>query len=92
MACFRVKIKEGAYWFPKKSADNPRIRPISSQDTLQRVKKELQKTVREFDPDRKMWKRRIDEVRAGDDMIANGMETMERIDYIDIFSITFATL
>ncbi|MCJ7702218.1 MAG: hypothetical protein MUO62_11605 [Anaerolineales bacterium] len=70
VACVRVKIKEGAYWFPTKSADNPRIRPISSQDTLQRAQKELQKTVREFDPDRKMWKRRIDEVRAGDDMIA----------------------
>lgn len=70
VACVRVKIKEGAYWFPKKSADNPRIKPISSQDSLQRAQKELQKTVGEFDPDRKMWKRRIDEVRAGDDMIA----------------------
>jgi RNA polymerase-interacting CarD/CdnL/TRCF family regulator len=68
--CFRVKTKNGDYWFPRNGADNPRIRPISSQDMLQRGQKELQKKVREFDPDRKMWKSRIDEVRASDDLIA----------------------
>ena len=70
VACFRVKTKNGAYWFPRNSADNPRIRPVASKDLLQRAQIELQKTVRDFDPDRKMWKSRIDEVRASDDLIA----------------------
>jgi RNA polymerase-interacting CarD/CdnL/TRCF family regulator len=70
VACFRVKTKAGAYWFPRDGADNPRIRPVASQDMLQRVQEELQKNVRDLDPDRMMWKSRIDEVRASDDLIA----------------------
>jgi RNA polymerase-interacting CarD/CdnL/TRCF family regulator len=68
--CFRVKTKDSSFWFPKNRPNNPRIRPVATPDIVQRVKKELQKPVREFDSDRKMWKRRIDEVRAGDDLIA----------------------
>lgn len=71
MACFQVKTKDGAsWWFPKNGANNPRIRPVASQDTLQRAQTELQQPVRDLDPDRNMWKSRIEEVRAGDDLIA----------------------
>jgi RNA polymerase-interacting CarD/CdnL/TRCF family regulator len=71
VACFRVKTKDGAYWwFPRNGADNPRIRPVASQNMLQRAQEEFQEPVRDLDPDRNMWKSRIDEVRAGDDLIA----------------------
>jgi len=71
MACFRVKAKDGAYWwFSRNAPDNPRIRPVASQDLLHRAQQELQITVRELDPDRNMWKSRINEVRASDDLIA----------------------
>jgi RNA polymerase-interacting CarD/CdnL/TRCF family regulator len=70
VACFRVKTQDGDYWFPRNGADNPRIRPVASQDMLQRAQKELQETVRDLDHDRKMWKSRIDEVRASDELIA----------------------
>jgi RNA polymerase-interacting CarD/CdnL/TRCF family regulator len=70
MACFRVKTKNGDYWFPRDGADNPRIRPVATQYMLKRVQKELQKSVGDLEPDRKMWKNRIDEVRANDDLIA----------------------
>ena len=71
VACFRVRAKESAqWWFPKSGADNPRIRPVASQNLLQRAQRELQKTVRYLDPDRGMWKSRIDEARASDGLIA----------------------
>ena len=68
--CFRVKTKDSAFWFPKNRSDNPRIRPVATPDVVLLSKKELQKTVRDLDPDRKIWKSRIEEVRASDDLIA----------------------
>jgi RNA polymerase-interacting CarD/CdnL/TRCF family regulator len=68
--CFRVKTKDGAFWFPKNRPDNPRIRPVVTPDIIQRVIKELGEPVVDLDPDRKMWKKRIDEVKASDDLIA----------------------
>jgi RNA polymerase-interacting CarD/CdnL/TRCF family regulator len=68
--CFRVKTKDGAFWFPKNRSDNPRIRPVVSSKIIQRAINELKITDQELDPDRKMWKRRIDKVRANDDLIA----------------------
>jgi RNA polymerase-interacting CarD/CdnL/TRCF family regulator len=69
--CFRVKAMAGAeWWFPKNGADNPRIRPVASQDMIQRAQTELQQPGSDLDPDRDMWKTRINEVRASDDLIA----------------------
>jgi len=68
--CFRVKTKDGEFWFPKSRSDNPRIRPVATPDIVQRAKKELQITVRDLDPDRKLWKKRIEEVKSHDDLIA----------------------
>lgn len=71
IVCFRVKATEGAeWWFPRNGAENLRIRPVASLDLLQRAQKELQKTAQALDPDRNMWRLRINEVRASDDLIA----------------------
>ena len=71
LECFRVKSKGNtSWWFPRSEVDNPRIRPIASLKVLKRAQNELQKTIRSLEPDRNMWRQRIDEVRAGDDLIA----------------------
>jgi CarD family transcriptional regulator len=70
VACFLVKTKDAAeWWFPQNGAENPRIRPVASQDLLQQAQTELQQPVRELDPDRDLWRSRINEVRASDDLI-----------------------
>ena len=66
--CFRVKTKDGAFWFPKNQPDNPRIRPVATPKTIQRAIQELRKPVRNLNPDRKIWKKRIDEVKSSDDL------------------------
>ncbi|MFN2234290.1 MAG: CarD family transcriptional regulator [Anaerolineales bacterium] len=68
--CFRVKTKDSAFWFPKNRPDNPRIRPVVTPDIIERVIEALQNPVIDMDPDRKMWKKRIDEAKASDDLIA----------------------
>jgi RNA polymerase-interacting CarD/CdnL/TRCF family regulator len=70
MKCFQVKTKDGAFWFPKDRPDNPRIRPVVTPDIIHQVIKELGEPVVDLDLDRKMWKKRIDEVKASDDLIA----------------------
>lgn len=67
--CFRVKTKDSAFWFPKNRPDNPRIRPVVTPDIIERVMDELKNPVFDMDPDRKMWKKRIDETKASDDLI-----------------------
>jgi RNA polymerase-interacting CarD/CdnL/TRCF family regulator len=72
-ACFQVKTKDGAeWWFPQKGANNPRIRPVASKDVLQQIQAELQEPVRDLNIDKSIWKTRIDEVRASDDLLATG--------------------
>jgi RNA polymerase-interacting CarD/CdnL/TRCF family regulator len=71
VACFKVKSKDGVHWwFSRNDTNNPRIRPIVTLDILHRAKKELQKTIRDIEPDRNMLRIRIEEVRASDDLIA----------------------
>jgi RNA polymerase-interacting CarD/CdnL/TRCF family regulator len=69
--CFRVTTNAGAeWWFPQNETDNPRIRPVASPDVMQRIQTELQQPIGDLDPDRDIWKSRINEVRASDDLIA----------------------
>jgi RNA polymerase-interacting CarD/CdnL/TRCF family regulator len=68
--CFRVNTKDSDFWFPKNRPDNPRIRPVVTPDIIERVIKELQKPDFDMDPDRKVWKKRIDETKTSDDLIA----------------------
>ncbi|MBN1452054.1 MAG: hypothetical protein JW963_13645 [Anaerolineales bacterium] len=69
--CFRVITNAGAeWWFPQNGGDNPRIRPVASPDVMQRIQTELQQPVGDLDPDRDVWRMRINEVRSSDDLIA----------------------
>jgi RNA polymerase-interacting CarD/CdnL/TRCF family regulator len=68
--CFRVKTKDSAFWFPKNRPDNPRIRPVVTPDIIERAIEALKKPVSDMDTDRKMWKKRIEEAKASDDLIA----------------------
>ena len=68
--CFRVKTKDSAFWFPKNRPDNPRIRPVVTPDIIERAIEALKKPVSDMDPDRKMWKKRIEQAKASDDLIA----------------------
>jgi RNA polymerase-interacting CarD/CdnL/TRCF family regulator len=68
--CFRVNTKDSAFWFPKNRPDNPRIRPVVTPDIIERAIDELKKPDFDMDPDRKIWKKRIDETKASDDLIA----------------------
>lgn len=70
-ACYQVKTQNGAqWWFPRDGVENPRIRPVASQNMLQRAQKELQEPVQGLDPDKNFWKMRINEVMASGDFIA----------------------
>jgi RNA polymerase-interacting CarD/CdnL/TRCF family regulator len=68
--CFRVKTKDSAFWFPKNRPDNPRIRPVVTPDIIQHAIEEMKTPVLELDPDRLIWKKRINETKASDDLIA----------------------
>ncbi len=70
--CFRVETKDGAFWFPKIQAENPRIRPVVTPATLQLALGELEKTSQNLDPDRHIWKKKIDEAKTSDDLILVG--------------------
>ena len=70
-SCFQVKTQNGAYWwFPRKREENPRIRPVASQNMLRRAKKELQEPIKDIDPDKNFWKDRINEVMSNGDFMA----------------------
>jgi RNA polymerase-interacting CarD/CdnL/TRCF family regulator len=95
--CFQVKTQNGAqWWFPQKDADNPRVRPIASQEVLQRAQEELQEPVQELDPDKNLWKHRIDEVIVSGDFIAitqivrdlTVLQTQRRLNQIEAKSLS----
>lgn len=71
VSCFQVKTKNGAqWWFPSNNTDNPRIRPVVSQNLLQQAEKELQEPILGLDPDKAFWKDRINEVTTSGDFMA----------------------
>ena len=67
--CFRVKIKDGVFWFPTNLLENPRVRPVSTQKTITMALNLLQKANLNLDPDRKKWKSQIDQVKSSADLI-----------------------
>lgn len=67
--CFRVKIKDGVFWFPTNFIENPRVRPVSSQKTIQKALKILKHRNADLDPDRKIWKSQIDLVKSSADLV-----------------------
>jgi len=69
--CFQVESQNGAqWWFPSNGVENPRIRPVASKNMLKRATKELQEPVQGLDPDKNIWKIRINEVTANGDFMA----------------------
>jgi RNA polymerase-interacting CarD/CdnL/TRCF family regulator len=62
--CFRVEIRDGAYWVPTQNSDNPRIRPVASSTTLKKAVKSIQNAEPIENPDRKIWKKRIDDTKS----------------------------
>ena len=68
--CFKVNTKNSSYWFPVSEEENPRIRPVASQDIIQQVIKNLRRKPSTLDTDRKVWKNRIDEVRSNGDLLS----------------------
>lgn len=67
--CFRVKIPDGVFWFPTNLLENPRVRPVSTQRTINKALKLLKTTNKDLDPDRKIWKSKIDEVKSSSDLV-----------------------
>jgi RNA polymerase-interacting CarD/CdnL/TRCF family regulator len=67
--CFKAKTKDCTFWFPTEKNGNPRIRPISSQDYIQKVIKSLRRKPANFDKDKKFWKTKIKKVKTDGDMI-----------------------
>ena len=68
--CFKVKTSDSTYWFSATDTDNPRIRPVASQDILAKVFKNLRSKANVVDPDRTLWKSKIEEVQAGGDLLS----------------------
>jgi RNA polymerase-interacting CarD/CdnL/TRCF family regulator len=67
--CYRVKLKDGVFWFPIHLRENPRVRPVSSKRALNKALGLLGKINNDLDPDRKIWKERIDTVKAGGELV-----------------------
>lgn len=67
-ACFRVKTKDAAFWFPQDQADNPRIRPIATPTVIRRAISALKKPGKDVETDSTIWRTRIDEVKANDNL------------------------
>ena len=62
-ACFQVTTQNGAdWWFPKYGAENPRVRPVATKEMLQAALSEFEKIILDLDPDKNLWKIRMDEV------------------------------
>ena len=68
--CFQVTTQNGAdWWFPKYGADNPRVRPVATKEKLQCALDEFEKIVLDLNPDKNLWKGRMDEVMKSGDLI-----------------------
>ena len=68
--CFKVKTKDGVYWFPKDGLDNPRIHPVASQELIQRAIEILRSAPDDLGNDPIQWKERIDVVKTDGDFLA----------------------
>jgi RNA polymerase-interacting CarD/CdnL/TRCF family regulator len=68
--CYKVEIRDGAYWIPTQPMENPRVRPVASSAALAKALKALQKPEPIEDADRKVWKQRIDETRINGGLMA----------------------
>jgi RNA polymerase-interacting CarD/CdnL/TRCF family regulator len=70
MECFKVKTKDSTFWFPTTDTENPRIRPVASQDIMDKVVRLLKSKPNMLDPDKTLWKKKIEEVQAEGDLLS----------------------
>ena len=67
--CFMVQVKDGAFWFPTNTNENPRIRPVASQEIITKVQKNLRRKPGNLEKDKKYWNERIKEVPSHSDLL-----------------------
>jgi len=72
MKCFRVRTKDGVYWFPKSVGENPRIRPIAKRNVIEQVVRNLRRKATKIDmnKDRMYWRERIKQVKCDGDILS----------------------
>ena len=67
--CFKVQVRDGAFWFPTNEAANPRIRPVASQEIISKVIKSLRRKPGNLDQDKKYWTQQIKENPLDSDLV-----------------------
>jgi RNA polymerase-interacting CarD/CdnL/TRCF family regulator len=60
--CFKIQTVEGTYWASIKDMGNPRMRPLASQDQIQRALSEFTEESPIVETDHQAWKKRIKQV------------------------------
>jgi RNA polymerase-interacting CarD/CdnL/TRCF family regulator len=70
MECFKVKTKDSTFWFPTTDTKNPRIRPVASQDIMDKVVRLLRSKSNNLDQDKTLWKKRIEDVHTEGDLLS----------------------
>lgn len=68
--CYKVKTKNSTFWFPTIDEDNPRIRPVVSDEIIRKVIYHLRRKAGALETDSKYWKKKIEEVKADGDIIS----------------------
>lgn len=68
--CFRVDTRDSTFWFPVEENRNPRIRPVSSQQNIQKALRCLRRKTNNLDTDRKYWKEQIANVQSDGDILS----------------------
>ena len=68
--CFRVQVRDGNFWFPTNSTENPRIRPVASLEIITKVIKNLRRKPGHLEEDKNYWKNQIQAVSSDGDLLS----------------------
>lgn len=68
--CFKVKTKNGVYWFPTNGVDNPRVSPVANEEIIESAIDILRSAPDGLENDPVQWKKRIEEVKSSRDFLA----------------------
>jgi RNA polymerase-interacting CarD/CdnL/TRCF family regulator len=67
--CFVVQVNDGAFWLPLDSIENPRIRPVASQEIIRKVIKNLRRKPGNLEKDKKYWTQQIKKIPPHSDLL-----------------------
>ena len=67
--CFMVHVNDGVFWFPTDTVENPRIRPVASQEIITKVIRNLRRKPGNLEKGKKYWTIRIKEVPSDNDLL-----------------------